>query len=69
MFRTSGALVISKTDLLPHVPFSPEAAATDARLIHPDLPVFPLSALDGSGIAEWCRFLEEEREHRILRAI
>jgi hydrogenase nickel incorporation protein HypB len=69
MFRTSGALVISKTDLLPHVPFSPEAAATDARLIHPDLPVFPLSALDGSGIAEWCRFLEEERERRILRAM
>jgi hydrogenase nickel incorporation protein HypB len=68
MFRTCGALVISKTDLLPHVPFSPEAAAADARLIRPDLPVFPLSALRGGGIADWCRFLEEERERRILRA-
>jgi hydrogenase nickel incorporation protein HypB len=68
MFRTCSALVISKTDLLPHVPFSLEAAAADARLIHPDLPVFPLSALRGRGIADWCRFLEQERERRILRA-
>ena len=32
-FRTSQALVISKTDLLPHVPFSIPAAADDARAI------------------------------------
>lgn len=62
MFRTSSALVISKTDLVPHVPFSIDAAAADARLIHPDLPVFPVSALDGSGLTAWCRFLEEQRE-------
>jgi len=69
MFRTSGALVVSKTDLLPHVPFSLDAATADARLICPDLPVYPLSALEGSGLAEWCRFLEQERERRILRAM
>jgi hydrogenase nickel incorporation protein HypB len=66
MFRTSGAMVISKTDLLPHVPFSLDAAADDARLIRPDLPIFAISALDGGGVAAWCRFLEEERERRIL---
>lgn len=66
MFRTSDALVISKTDLLPHVPFSPEAAAADARLIHPDLPVFPVSALDGSGLPAWCHFLEEQRQRLVL---
>lgn len=66
MFRTSSALVISKTDLLPHVPFSPEAAAADARRIRPDLPVLPLCALDGSGLAAWCKFLEEERVRRVL---
>lgn len=66
MFRTSGALVISKTDLLPHVPFSVEAAAIDARLVCPDLPVLPLSALNGSGVAQWCQFLEQERQSRVL---
>jgi hydrogenase nickel incorporation protein HypB len=66
MFRTSSALVISKTDLLPHVPFSLAAAAYDARLVCPDLPVLPLCALDGSGVAAWCQFLEQERQHRVL---
>ena len=68
IFRTSDALVISKTDLLPHVPFSLEAAADDARLIRPDLPVFPVSALDSSGLPGWARFLEEQRQ-RLVRDV
>lgn len=60
-FRTSQALVISKTDLAPHVPFSIESAIQDARIIQPDLVTLPVSALDGAGIPEWCAFLEEER--------
>ena len=62
MFRTSDALVISKTDLLPHVPFSTDAAITDARLIRHDLQTFCISAVTGEGIADWCRFLERSRE-------
>lgn len=66
MFRTSSALVISKTDLVPHVPFSIDVAAADARLIRPDLPVYPISALDGSGLTAWCGYLEEQHE-RLVR--
>lgn len=62
MFRTSQALVISKTDLLPYVPFAVESAACDARRIQPELAALPLSALRGHGIAEWCKFLESVRE-------
>ncbi|HEX5103159.1 MAG TPA: hydrogenase nickel incorporation protein HypB [Pirellulaceae bacterium] len=65
MFRGSGALIISKTDLLPHVPFSLDAAADDARQIRPGLPVFPVSSLNGSGLAAWCHFLEEQRKVRV----
>ena len=65
MFRTSGALVISKTDLLAYVPFSVDAAAADARRIQPQLPVLPLSALTGAGVSEWCSFLERARK-RVL---
>lgn len=68
MFRSSSALVISKTDLLAHVPFSLKNAADDAHLICPDLPVLPLSTVNGSGLAAWCRFLELERERRVLGA-
>jgi hydrogenase nickel incorporation protein HypB len=60
-FRTSQALIISKTDLLPYVPFSIESAVVDARLIQPDLAILPVCATRGTGIVEWCIFLETER--------
>jgi len=62
MFRTSQAIVVSKTDLLPHVPFSVDAAVADARQIQPDLAAFSVCASTGEGIADWCRYLDHERE-------
>lgn len=60
-FRTSQAMVINKIDLLPHVPFSIEAAIEDARAIQPKLTVWPVCAWHGDGIADWCDYLNEER--------
>ena len=65
MFRTSQALVISKTDLLPHVPFSMERAVADARLIQPDLQCVPVCARVGDGIGEWCDLLVRERDRLV----
>lgn len=62
MFRTSQALVISKTDLLPYVPFSVAAAAADAHLVQGHLSVLPVCALNGDGVAEWCQYLETQRQ-------
>ena len=61
-FRTSQVLVINKTDLLPYVPFSIDQAIEDARLIQPHLDVFATSALHGTGIEEWCEYLEQALE-------
>jgi hydrogenase nickel incorporation protein HypB len=61
-FRTSDVLVITKADLLPHVPFSVKQAEKDARRVQPGLKFFTLSAQTGEGVAEWCRFLERERK-------
>jgi hydrogenase nickel incorporation protein HypB len=61
MFRTSHAVVISKTDLLPYVPFSVDAAIADARLIKPDLSLFLTSAIRDEGLVDWCQFLELSR--------
>ena len=66
-FRTSQSLVISKIDLLPYVPFSIRAACDDARAIQPNLSAWPVSAMHGVGIEEWCDSLEEER-NRLLAA-
>ena len=60
-FRTSQVVVLSKTDLLPYVPFSLDQAAADARLIQPDLSFFALSALSGEGVDAWCEFLQRAR--------
>jgi hydrogenase nickel incorporation protein HypB len=61
-FRTSQVVVISKTDLLPYVPFSIEQAEADARLVQPNLNFLNVSALHDDGITEWCGFLESRRE-------
>jgi hydrogenase nickel incorporation protein HypB len=60
-FRTSQVVVLSKTDLLPYVPFSLQRAEADARRVQPDLLFFEVSALRDSGIAEWCGFLIQRR--------
>lgn len=68
MFRTSQTLIVSKLDLLPYVPFSVAAATEDACRIQPDLTVLTVSALKGSGISEWCEYLEAQRRQRVLAA-
>ncbi|MEY3457815.1 MAG: Hydrogenase isoenzyme nickel incorporation protein HypB [Planctomycetota bacterium] len=61
MFRSSHALLITKTDLLPWVPFSPDAAFADARNIQPNLHTLQLSAPRNIGIAAWCDWLLDAR--------
>jgi hydrogenase nickel incorporation protein HypB len=65
MFRTSQVLVITKSDLLPYVPFSVASAIQDAHQIQPQLVSFVTSALRDEGIEAWCRFLEDERERML----
>lgn len=67
MFRMSQALVITKLDLLPYVPFSVAAATADARCIQPLLTVLAVAGLAGDGIPEWCDYLENERNHILCR--
>jgi len=60
-FRTSHALVISKCDLLPYVPFEVDRAVADARSIRSDLAVFPTSSRPAQGLEAWCDYLIDER--------
>ncbi len=61
MFRTSDVMVVTKTDLLPYVPFEVERVAEDARLIRQDIRVLEVSSLKNTGIQAWCDLLESER--------
>ena len=60
MFLTSELLIISKSDLLPYVPFSVEAVIKDAREVNPDLEVMIISSLKGEGMDEWCNWIMEK---------
>lgn len=53
MFRVSSAMVITKTDLLPHVDFDVGRCVDYALKINPQLKVFRLSARTGDGMDGW----------------
>jgi len=61
-FLTAHCLVITKIDLLPHIPFDLEKAKREARKINPELAIFTTSARTGEGIKELVAFLFEQRE-------
>ncbi|EFK57624.1 hydrogenase nickel incorporation protein HypB [Sphingobacterium spiritivorum] len=64
MFLTSELMVVSKADLLPHVPFSVDAVTKDAREVNPKLEVITISSLNGEGMDEWCAWLNDKVEEK-----
>lgn len=60
MFLTSELMLVSKSDLLPYVPFSVEAVTKDAREVNPNLEVMTISTLKGDGIDEFCQWLKDK---------
>lgn len=64
MFLTSELLLISKSDLLPYVPFSVEAVTKDARDVNPDIEVMTLSSIKGDGLDAWCNWLVDKVQQK-----
>jgi hydrogenase nickel incorporation protein HypB len=57
MFRSAQALVINKTDLLPHLQYDLAQAMAFARQVNPGLVVFETSCTTGEGIDRWTDWL------------
>ncbi|HHS50530.1 MAG TPA: hydrogenase accessory protein HypB [candidate division Zixibacteria bacterium] len=57
IFRRADALVISKTDLLPHVDFCIDKVKKHAQTIAPRIRTFEISAKGGDGLDEWIAWL------------
>jgi hydrogenase nickel incorporation protein HypB len=66
IFFRAELLVVSKTDLLPHVPFNVASARESALRVHPGMEILELSSLTAVGLEGWRRWLEERR--RAVRA-
>jgi hydrogenase nickel incorporation protein HypB len=68
MFLTSELMLISKSDLLPYVPFSVEAVIKDAREVNPEIETITISSTSGDGIDEWCDWLLERVKEKKAKA-
>ena len=61
IFFKSDLLIMTKTDLLPYVPFDINVAAENARRVHPGIEIVKVSCLTGNGLHEWLMWLEQRR--------
>ncbi|MBL8447429.1 MAG: hydrogenase nickel incorporation protein HypB [Zoogloeaceae bacterium] len=57
IFAAADLLVITKSDLLPHVEFDPQIAHGFAQRVNPKLSMLLTSARSGEGITEWLAWL------------
>lgn len=64
MFRNASVLIINKTDLLPYINCDMEQLRSNALRINPSLTIFETSCVNGTGIDEWCDWLQQQVEEQ-----
>jgi len=60
MFLTTDVMLVTKSDLLPYVPFSVDALIKDAHEVNSHIEALVLSSLKGDGMDEWITWLMEK---------
>ena len=65
MFAASALMVVTKTDLLPHLDIDIDRLIDNARRINPTIGVLKLSAKTGEGMDRWLHWLETARALRL----
>jgi len=58
MFRVADVAILNKVDLLPFLDFDAKLAVDNMKQVHPQLPVFELSAKTQEGIESWIDWLK-----------
>lgn len=66
MFREADCVLITKTDLLPHLPVEAAKFVAHVRQVNTRAPVFLLSASSGEGLQAWQQWLLEQVTTRRL---
>jgi hydrogenase nickel incorporation protein HypB len=62
IFHRASLMLLTKTDLLPHVDFDPALAHENARKIHPEIEFIAISARSGENFSQWLKWLDVLRE-------
>ena len=61
MFHLSSVMLLNKTDLLPYVDFSLEAASAHAQKLNKDIRIFPVACRTREGLEPWYDWLRTAR--------
>ena len=61
MFRAADVVIITKSDLLPHVDFSLDRCRGNLRAVNRSITSFVLSATTGEGVGAWYDWLNAEK--------
>ncbi len=62
IFFKSELLLMTKLDLLPHVPFNISAARENARKVHPGMEIIEVSCTTGAGMDQWHEWLVKRQQ-------
>ncbi len=62
IFFKSELVIITKTDLLPYVPFDIAKAEENARKVHPGVEIVRVSCTAGDGMTQWLQWLERKKK-------
>jgi len=65
MFRVCDAAILNKTDLLPYLDYEKDLAVESMHKIHPDMPVFEMSAKTGDGFDAWIEWLKQRVSEKL----
>ncbi|MBW4597373.1 MAG: hydrogenase nickel incorporation protein HypB [Brasilonema angustatum HA4187-MV1] len=57
IFRASQVMILTKIDLLPHVEFDVQRCVEYAKQVNPQIQIFQVSALTGTGLENWYEWL------------
>ncbi|MGB5166937.1 MAG: GTP-binding protein, partial [Acidimicrobiia bacterium] len=73
MFREADCVLITKVDLLPHLPVAVERIEEHIRAVNPEAVVFQVSATSGAGLEAWHQWLlsttREHNRHAVLAEV
>jgi hydrogenase nickel incorporation protein HypB len=64
IFRKAELMILTKVDLLPHVPFKRELALENARKIQPEIEIIETSYTTGAGFDRWLNWLAARAERK-----
>jgi hydrogenase nickel incorporation protein HypB len=66
IFARAELMVLTKTDLLPYVPFDSAKAKENARAVHPGMTIVEVSCMGGNGLEQWLQWLAAKRESLVM---